>query len=196
MTCIEISELNGQAGNRDYFARSKQAEQLILACVSRLIQRPIHANTQKGVSHFDFVTERKVYGDIKIYSKPEISVELSQFRNNRVIPGWFAEYLTQHAFAGLFTVNPWFSEYHHAQVFKLRWIPWTHMINWVVHHAEHTRTNSRGEYLLVNPTQVNHVYLGDFFATPSVHGDSHKAFDTSKFHANNKLSIKQLYEWF
>lgn len=196
MSCIEISELNGRVGNSDFFKKSKQAERQILSCVSRLIQKPIHVNTQTGVCHFDFVTEHKGYGDVKIYSKPELSVELSQFRNNRTVPGWFEEYLRQHAFAGLFTVNPWFSEWHDAQVFKLRWIPWSHLINWVVHNAEHIKKNSRGEYLLVDPTRVSHVYLGDFFATPSVHGDAHKAFDTHKFHANNKLNIKQLYEWF
>ena len=196
MPCIEVSELNGRVGNTDYFKKSKQAEQHIIKCVSRLIQKPIHVNMKSGVSHFDFVTAKQGYGDIKIYSKPVMSVELSQFRNNRTVPGWFAEYLRQPAFAGLFTVNPWFSEYHDAHVFKLRWIPWAHLINWVVMHAEHTKTNSRGEYLLVNPTQVNHVYLGDFFSVPSVHGESHLAFDTTVFHANNKLNIKQLYEWF
>jgi hypothetical protein len=63
-------------------------------------------------------------------------------------------------------------------------------------HAEQIKTNRNGEYMLVDPTHVNHVYLGDFFATKSVHGDAHAAFDTLRFHANNKLNIKQLYEWF
>lgn len=196
MPCIEISELNGRVGNTDYFHKSKQAEQKILTCVSRLIQRTIRPNIRSGVSHFDFVTAKGNYGDVKIYSKPDLSVELSQFRNGRIMPGWFEEYLKQHEFAGIFTVNPWFSTYHDAQVFKLRWIPWAHMINWVVHHAEHVKKNSRGEYLLVDPTQVSHVYLGDFFSVPSVYGEAHEAFDTSRFHANNKLNIAQLYEWF
>jgi len=196
MPCIEVSELNGRVGNKDYFNNSKQAEQHIIKCVSRLIQKPIHANMKSGVSHFDFVTAKQGYGDIKIYSKSVMSVELSQFRNNKTVHGWFAEYLKQSEFAGLFTVNPWFSEYHDAQVFKLRWIPWAGLINWVIMHAEHIKQNRQGEYLLVDPTHVNHVYLGDFFSVPSVHGESHLAFDTTVFHANNKLNIKQLYEWF
>lgn len=196
MPCIEISELNGRVGNRDHFTKSRQAEAQVLQCVSRLIQRPITPNNRSGVTHFDFQTAKGGYGDIKIYSKPVLSVELQQYRQGVQVTGWFYEYLKQQAFAGLFTINPWFSEYHGAQVFKLRWIPWTHLINWVVMHAEHTRKNSRGEYLLVDPTQVSHVYLGDFFASASVHGHSHAAFDTGRFYANNKLNIKQLYEWF
>jgi hypothetical protein len=106
------------------------------------------------------------------------------------------EYLKQSAFVGLFTVNPWFSEYHDAQVFKLRWIPWVSLINWVIMHADDIRTNRSGEYMLVDPTHLNHVYLGDFFSVPSSHGVHHKAFDTSRFYANNNLNIKQLLEWF
>jgi hypothetical protein len=196
MTCVEISELNGRVGNSDHFAKSRQAEAHILTSVSRLIQRPIQPNLTGGVNHFDFHTSKGGLGDIKIYSKPVMSVELQQNRQGRQVAGWFYEYLKQTEFVGLFTVNPWFSEFHQAQVFKLRWIPWAHLINWVIMHAEQIKTNRNGEYMLVDPTHVPHVYVGDFFAHKSVHGDAHAAFDTSRLYANNKLNIKQLYEWF
>jgi hypothetical protein len=89
MTCIEISELNGRVGNRDHFAKSRQAEQQILSCVGRLIQRAIHPNTLTGATPFDFKTAKGGYGDIKIYSKPVISVELQQYRRGQQVTGWF-----------------------------------------------------------------------------------------------------------
>lgn len=196
MTCIEISELNGRVGNPDHFVKSRQAEAQVLQCVSRLIQRPIHVNTHLGATPYDFRTEKGGYGDVKIYSKSLMSVELQQRRRGVQVPGWFSEYLKQPEFVGMFIINPWYSEFHGAQVFKLRWIPWPPLINWVIMHAEHIKQNSQGEYLLVDPTHVSHVYLGDFFATKSVHGDAHAAFDTSRFHANNNVNIKQLLEWF
>jgi len=99
MPCIEISELNGRVGNKDHFLKSRQAEAQVLQCVSRLIQRPISVNTQVGATPFDFKTEKGGYGDIKIYSKSVLSVELQQYRHGKQVLGWFYEYLKQTDFA-------------------------------------------------------------------------------------------------
>lgn len=196
MTCIEVSELNGRAGNSDYFEKSRQAEAVICESASRLMQRPITCNPTKGKHVCDFETARNLHGDIKIYSRPKISVEISQFRHGRKIPGWFTEYMQLVTFAGLLTLNPWFSEFHQRHVFKLRWLPWPNLIDYVVMHADQIQCNSGGEYIQIDPVMLPHEYMGDFFEVPSKYGATHKAFDTNRFYANNKLNIQKLHKWF
>jgi hypothetical protein len=196
MTLIEIAELNGAAGNQDYFAKSQQAEQLILSSVSRLIRRPIHSTTVKGVHRYDFSTDKKFVGDVKIWSGSELCVEIQQQRGSRVVDGWFTSYLAESEFAGLFAINHWHSVYHNRSVFKLRWIVWHSLIDWVFAHPEQVRTNQHGSYMPVDPMMIQHVYLGDFFAVDSKYGSDRRAFDVSVLHANPELNIQQLYNWF
>lgn len=193
---VEISELNGRVGNRDHFHKSRQAEQAILTCVSRLIRRPITPNTQPGAQSHDFVTAQGHTGDVKIYSGSDMSVEIEQQFGAKCVPGWFKTYLGDEQFVGMLVVNAWHSEFHGCEVFKLRWIPWHSLINYVIMHPEQEKTNSRGTYMWVDPTQIPHEYLGDFFACASEHGSAHKAFDTGRFYANNQLNIATLYKWF
>lgn len=193
---VEISELNGRVGNKDHFLKSRWAEQEVLTCVSRLIQRPILANTQSGAQNHDFTTAQGHTGDIKIYSRSDMSVELEQHFLSGTKPGWFKTYLGDQRFVGMFVINSWQSEFHGCEVFKLRWIPWSSLINHVIMHPEREKNNSRGSYMMVDPTQVNHIYLGDFFSCVSAHGAPHKAFDTTMFYANNKLNIPALHVWF
>lgn len=196
MTLIEIAELNGSAGNQDYFTQSQQAEQLILRSVSRLIRRPIHPTTVKGAHRYDFHTDKKFVGDVKIWSGSELNIEITQKRNSAITDGWFTSYLAESEFAGLLAVNHWHSSYHNRPVFKLRWMIWHSLIDWVFAHPEQVRVNHRGSYIPVDPMMVQHIYLGDFFAVPSKHGSDHRAFDASVLHTNPQLNIQQMYNWF
>ena len=193
---VEVAELNGSAGNKDFWAKSRAAEAAILETISRLVQRPIVPNTQTGAHCYDFVTSHNTVGDIKIWSGSDLTVELEQFRNGRRWPGWFSVYLEDTGFAGLITANARYSNYHNREVFKVRWINWPSLINWVFKHNESIKTNSRGSYIKINPTFVKHIYIGDYFAVPSKYGAGFKAFDTSKIYCNNNLDIKELQQYF
>lgn len=196
MTCIEIAELNGSAGNKDYFEKSRVAEAAILGVVSRIIQRPLQPTPQRGAVSYDFVTSHGMTGDVKIWSGCELTVELEQNRNGRTVPGWFKTYMGDHQFVGLLTVNCRYSDFHGQEVFKLRWIKWPSLINWVLAHGDQTQSNSRGSYMRVDPTKLKHVYIGDFFAVNSKYGSQHKAFDTSRIFCNTNLNIQELNELF
>lgn len=194
MTCIEISELNGRAGNQDYFLKSRQAEAHVLKCVSRLIRRPITETAGHGRHACDFSTSQGILGDVKISSGDVVKVELSQVQRDRRVKGWFEEYQTLPNFGGLLMINHWHSRYHGQGVFKIRWIPW-HSIQAAVPHAR-VITNRGGSWCELDPTRLEHYWLGDFMQVPSAYGDHHKAFDASRIHSNNQLDIQQLYKWF
>jgi hypothetical protein len=194
MSLVEISELNGAAGNRDYFQKSRQAEDLVLKCVSRLIQRPIAGTSSKGRHSCDFTTSQGFLGDVKIWSGNVVKVELSQIRGPIRVAGWYQEYEKLINFGGLLTVNSWHSKYHNQGVFKIRWIPW-HSIQQGVASAK-AISNQRGSYCELDPVKLEHYWLGDFMQVASIHGVCHSAFDASRIHSNNQLNIQSLYKWF
>jgi hypothetical protein len=134
-------------------------------------------------------------GDIKIWSGQDLTVELEQFRHGQTVPGWFKVYMGDSSFSGLLTVNARYSDYHQRDVFKVRWVNWPSVINWVYKHSEDARTNSRGSYIKIDPTRLKHIYIGDYFAVPSKYGSTFKAFDTSKIYCNNQLDIKELHQY-
>lgn len=195
MTCIEISELNGAAGNRDYFLKSRQAESHVLKSVSRLLQRPITETPPGPGRHaYDFVTAQGLAADLKIYSGSVVKVELQQTHAGVRKPGWYAEYDKLSQFGGLLVLNHWNSAYLDQGVFKIRWIPWLAVKAGVAQSC--MRVNQRGAWCELDPTRLEHYWLGDFMQVPSVYGDHHKAFDASRIHANIQLCIQHLYKWF
>lgn len=194
MTCIEISELNGAAGNKDYFRKSREAEALVLKSVSRLLQRPIQETPGSGVHACDFSTAQGYVGDVKIWSGSAVKVELSQVQRGVRVPGWFVSYQKLNTFAGILAVNHWNSAYLGQGVFKIRWITWCSIMQGVSQARQ--IHNSRGIYCELDPTQLEHHWLGDFMQIPSQHGHRHKAFDVSRIHTNPRLQISQLHTWF
>lgn len=192
---VEVAELNGAAGNRDFWAKSRVAESAVLSTVGRLVQRKITANPAVGAHAYDFVTSHQTMGDIKIWSGQDLTVELEQFRHGRTVPGWFQVYMGDSAFSGLLAVNARYSDYHQRDVFKVRWINWPSIIEWVFKHGEDVRTNSRGKYIKIDPTRLKHIYIGDYLSVPSKYGSTFKAFDTSKIYCNNQLDINELRQY-
>ena len=194
MHLIEISELNGRVGNKDYFSKSRDAELLVLTAVARLIQRPITPTQGQGRHACDFSTSQGILGDVKIWGGSVLKIEISQTRHGASVPGWYQEYQRLPNFGGLLAINHWISDYHQQGVFKIRWIPWQAVQAAV--GVSQPRINTRGSWCELDPTRMDHVWLGDFMQTPSIYGDPHFAFDASRIHSNNKLNIPELYKWF
>lgn len=195
MTVIEISELNGKAGNLDFWQKSRDAEHQVLTCVSRLLQRPIHETPGKGKHPCDFMTSQGFMGDVKIWSGSTVKVELMQIHKGIRKPGWYQEYQKLSQFGGLIALNYWWSDFHDQGVFKIRWIPWQ-VIQQGVNQSKMC-VNQRGAWCELDPTQGEHYWLGDFMESPTKYPDkSFRAFDSSRIHANNKLNILDLYKWF
>jgi hypothetical protein len=194
MSLVELSELNGRAGNPDYFQKSREAERLVLASVARFLQRPIEETPGEGKHACDFTTSRGLRGDVKIFSQELVYLEVTQIRRGVVWPGWYQEYLRLDRMGGLLTLNTRFSRYHNGTVIKIRWLPWRGIVGYAETETPHE--NRFGSFISIDPTRIEHYWLGDYLTVASRYGEDHIAFDTSRIHANNQLNIPALLEWF
>jgi hypothetical protein len=197
MALIEISKLNGQAGNRDFWQESRLAESAILQVASRLLQVKLNPTEGSGAHSHDFATDGGMAGDVKIWSGQHITLEISQCRSrDRIVPGWFASYQTVPNFGGLLAVNQAPSSLHGKLVFKLRWLPLDALIAFSNGNRHLIKGNSRGTYMKLSPMGVQHWWLGDFLSVESSLGPEHQAFCTNNFVANPRLNLQTLRQTF
>jgi hypothetical protein len=193
MSLIEISRLNGSAGNSNFWQESRLAESEVLKVVSRLLQVKLNPVAGSGAHSHDFETDGGIAGDVKIWSGQSVTLELSQCRaNGRIVQGWFASYQNVANFGGLIAVNQAPSVWHGELVFKLRWLPFDALVSWANVNSHLIKGNSRGTYMILSPMDVPHWWMGDFMGSASKLGPNHQAFSTDRFVSNPKLDIKSL----
>lgn len=164
-----------------------QWKQYLLAKVSECIERPILWNQHDRTRDLDFQTCRGGVGHIKIYPESCMCVELNRLCHGRWVKGWFYEKLQELDYVGLFVITPDLS--CTPSIFKMRWLPWTSLLNYVIHHQDHACMQEGQEYILVDPNFIRHVMVGHI----GVDNQSHE-IDICTFTPHN--TITQLDKWF